>query len=72
MDTGGHSEEYQPTDRVELRDEHTGHRSKEAKNVASPRIVVRRVTLRKERDARVDAVLADSLAKENIRAIQLL
>ena len=72
MDTDGHSEKYQPTDRVELRDEHTGHRSKEAKNVASPRIIVRRVTLRKERDARVDAVLADSLAKEIIRAIQFL
>ena len=72
MDTDGHSEKYQPTDRVELRDEHTGHRSKEAKNVASPRIVVCCVTFRKECDARVDAVLADSLAKEIIRAIQFL
>ena len=72
MDTDGHSEEYQPTDRVELRDEHTGHRSKEAKNVASPRIIVCCVTLRKELHTRVDAVLADSLAKENIRVIQLL
>ena len=69
MDTGGHSEKYQPTDRVELRDEHTGHRSKEAKNVASPRIIVGSVTLRKERDARVDAVLADSLAKEIIQLL---
>ena len=49
------------TDCVELCNEHTGHGPKEAKNVAPPWVVVCCVTLRKELNTRVDAVLPNSL-----------